>query len=214
MSEENYEESELEPLPSFPEEDLEEPIWDDEDFYDLPPSQSLPPTGGKDSDWSDYLAGTLYVIIGVAIAIIVGWFYWDLHGGNLEDFAFWTEGDKKWLEVIFWSAFTIHTWNITTVAMHISDGKFNKRWIWEYLGKTFETPPISLALVFIVINLGVAFGDTTLSLQEAPITVVIAFAIISAYFSRQTTEALKVAAEWLKDQMEDRFETKKKPPYD
>jgi hypothetical protein len=54
------------------------------------------------------------------------------------------------------------------------------------------------ALVFIITNLGLAFGDTTtISLAGALIFVIIAFSIISAYFSSQTVTALGAVADWL-----------------
>jgi hypothetical protein len=160
-------------------------------------SPPRPSQGSEASDWSDYMVGTVYTILGVAFAIWLGRLYWEVHGGNIDTFSFWTTNDKKWLEVLFWSFFTAHAWNMTDAAYAMWNRDFQKRYIWAYVSRIFEAPPISLALVFVVMNLGVAFGGATISLKEAPILVVIAFAIISAYFSRQTVEALQSVAIWL-----------------
>ncbi len=173
----------------------------------------LPPLSGsvEASDWSDYAIGTLFVAIGTVLAVLLGWFYWNVHGGSVDNFSLWAVGDKKWLEVLFWSFFTVHAWNITDSASAIWDGKFQKRFVWFYIGRMFETPPISLALVFIVINLGVAFGDTTISLKEAPIIVIIAFAIVSAYFSREAVDTLQEVAKWFIKQVKGKLNPEEEP---
>ncbi len=156
-------------------------------------------------DWSDYIIGTLYIVIGVLFAIFIVWIYWILHGGDINTFAFWSSDDKKWIEVLFWSLFTVHAWNITDAANWMWYKGFQKRFVWYYIGRMFETPPISLALVFVIINLGVAFGDTTISLKESPILIIIALAIISAYFSQQTIDSLKEVAIWITGQVKSKL---------
>ncbi len=146
------------------------------------------------SDQSDYLVAAVFLVIATSLEILLGWLYWQLHGGNIDNFTFWTSGDKKWLEALFWSLITVFAWNITDIAGYLWKQSFQKRYIWDYIGHTFEAPPISLALVFITINLGIAIGDTTISLEKAPITVIIAFSIIATYFSREAVGALKKVA--------------------
>ena len=154
---------------------------------------------------SDYFVGSLFVIIGVTIWGLVGLVYWNLHGGSIDNFSFWTTGDKKWLEALFWSFLTGIAWNVTSVAFDMRDQIFQKRDVFSWLGRILEAPLISFALVFVLTNLGVAFGDTTISLSQAPITVVIAFAIISAYFAPQTIQAIGAVADWFQKQVRARL---------
>ena len=149
------------------------------------------------SNLADTVVGSVYVALGVAFALFLAWAYWSLHGGSLESFALWSTGDKRWLEVLFWSLFTVHTWNTTDVAYEVGFRRFKKHYVLAYIARTFETPPVSLALVFVLVNLGVTFGeDAKISLEKAPIQVVIALAIISAFFSREAVDALQPVAQW------------------
>ena len=166
--------------------------------------QLLMPSPQDPVDWSDYFVGSLYVTMGVGFAVLIAWFYWYMHGGSLDTFSVWSTGDKKWLEVIFWSFFTKHAWNITDVSYEMAHMRFQKRYVWVYISQTFEAPPISLSLVYILVNFGVTISSITLSLEEVPIEMIIALAVISSYFSREAVSALQKAASWL-------FEVKKEP---
>jgi hypothetical protein len=157
--------------------------------------------GQEISDRNDYIIGAFFILFGIAFTIILGWFYWFAHGGLTNPFSFWTTGNLEWLEVLFWSLLTVHVWNMTDVAYGISNNSFKKRYILWYLSRMFEAPPVSLALVVVIFNFGISFGDAKFSLTEAPILLVIAFAIISAYFSRQTINALQSVANWIVKQI-------------
>lgn len=143
------------------------------------------------ADWTDYGVGALYIILGLVFAALLIWGYWNMHGGSVEKFLFWADGDKKWLEVLFWSFFTAHVWNMTDIGWYIGTREFQKCQVWYYISRTFEAPPTALALVSIVLNFGIAFGDTTISLKDAPILLIIALSIVSAYFSREAADTLK-----------------------
>ena len=71
----------------------------------------------------------------------------------------------------------------------------------------FEAPAVSLALVIIITNLGLTVGKADISLEQAPPLIVIAFAIISAYFSRETVQALYAVSKWLSSQVQSKIKT-------
>jgi len=157
----------------------------------------------------DYVTGSIMTALYILILGLSGWLYWSLHGGSIQGFSFWIEGDMKWLEVLFWSFFTALAWQITYngSAMWGDDATFRFDWVWWSTGRVLEAPLISVALVFVMTSLGVAFGEVTLSLQETPITVVIALAIIATYFAEDTVAALKAVAVWFKKRVESGLST-------
>ena len=133
---------------------------------------------------TDYIAATVVMSVLLVILVLSAWLYWNLHGSNASEFAFWSQGDWKWAEVLFWSFFTAVAWTTATVGVNMQGTKlFRSDWSWWSFGRILEAPLVSLALVFILTNLGVAFGDLTLSLKDAPIPILIALAIVATYFS-------------------------------
>ena len=148
-------------------------------------------TGGGHgpADSSDQVAGSAYV----AALFLTAWLYWQLHGGSVAAFSFWSDGDRRWLEIIFWSLFTKQAWTVTDVAFELGYGRFRRRYVWAYFGQTLEAPPTSLAFVYLVTNLGVVIGGTSLSFKEAPVQTMIALAILASYFSRDAVGALQAA---------------------
>lgn len=154
---------------------------------------------------SDFVVGILFVLFSLSALVGLGWYYWELHGGSPETFAFWDTGDKKWLEIFFWALFTVLAEHLGRASYWMSENGFQKRDALKYIGTTLEAPVIAFALVFVVINLGVSFGDTSISLTQVPITVMIAFSIIAAYTAYETRQGIGHVSRWLRKQVETRL---------
>lgn len=151
---------------------------------------------GEGMDTSDYIAGGFYILVSLALLYLLGRYYWTTHGGSFDKFAFWDTGNKKWFEVLFWSVLSSIAQNTGWGAYEMSQAKFQKRQILLQFARIVEAPFISLALIFVLFNLGVAFGDVAITLSEVPITVVVAFTIVASFFAWRTKEALDEVAKW------------------
>lgn len=159
-------------------------------------------------DISDYTVGLIYVLISLAVLIWLISFYWKLHGSDIDSFAFWETGAKKWFEILFWALFGSIAQNTGWGAFKISKRNFQKREVLLQFARIVEAPFISLALIFILFNIGVSFGDATVSLSDVPITIVIAFTIIASFFAWRTKDALDQVAIWFIEQVKERLGVK------
>ncbi|MBL8089966.1 MAG: hypothetical protein KF758_01615 [Anaerolineales bacterium] len=152
-------------------------------------------------DTSDFVVGFIYMLISLGILIALGVYYWNIHGGSLENFSFWEDERKKWLEVVFWAFFASIAQNIGYGMYKMGEGILQKRNILLLFARNIEAPFISLALIFVLFNLGVAFGDATITLKDVPVTVMIAFTIVTSFFSWQTKASLEVVSVWFTKQL-------------
>lgn len=153
-------------------------------------SNSEQAVNNEKMDISDYITGGIYILISLMLLFVLGRYYWLTHGGSFETFAFWETDNKKWFEVFFWSLFGSIAQNTGRGAYKMSINTFQKREILLQFARIIESPFITLALIFILFNVGVAFGETTISLSETPPPVVIAFTIVASYFAWHTKNAL------------------------
>ena len=159
-------------------------------------------------DLWDYFWGILFMILSMVALALLAWYYWNLHGGSIDKFAFWDTGDKKWLEVLFWASFTCLAEHLGRASYWMAEKGFQKRDALKYIGTTLEAPIIAFALVFVVFNLGVSFGESSVSLKNVPMTVVIAFAIVSAYTAGDTRLSILHVGKWLRDRVETKLTIK------
>jgi hypothetical protein len=141
-------------------------------------------------DRSDYITGGIYVLTSLALLFALARYYWITHGGSYDKFEFWETGNKKWFEVLFWSLLTSIAQNTAWGAFKMSKNIFQKREILLQFARIVETPFKSLALIFILFNIGVAFGETTVSLSNVPAPILIACTIVASYFAWNTKDAL------------------------
>lgn len=158
---------------------------------------------------SDFIVGLLYVVVSFIILVAIGIYYWKSHGSSLEGFTFWEEDNNKWIEIIFWAFFASTAHNTGYAAYKISKRDFQKRDALLYFARVIEAPFISLALIFVIFNFGISFGDTTISLKDVPISVAIAFTIVTSFFAWDTKDALEEVAKGFTQRLRKQFGVEK-----
>lgn len=159
--------------------------------------------------------GLAFIAVSLGVLYILGTWYWNCHltpsvkdGKEVWEFAFWKDGSKIYLEVIFWSLVGGLVKALYLAGYWMSRRQFERRYIPWYIATTAQAPVISLALLIIFLNLGVSLGDATLSFKSADVTVVISLSIILGYFSKNTYQGLNRISEWILHTVESRFKIK------
>jgi hypothetical protein len=149
-------------------------------------------------DRSDYIVGILGILFGVVALGVLGYIYLQRHGGMGENFTLWSKGDARWLELLFWSAFTTLSRGVLGMGIVMGfEQQFQKRQVFTFLVSVFQNAVMALAAVMVVLNFGVSFGAVTLSLKDASMEIVIGLTIISTIFAQQTGDLLASVADWL-----------------
>lgn len=149
-------------------------------------------------DRSDYVVGITGITVGIALLVGLVYLYWRLHGGLGATFSLWREGDAKWLEVLFWSAFTTLSRGVLDIGIVMGfEQQFQKRRVFTFLVPVFQNAVMSLAAVMVILNLGISFGDVGLSLKNVSMEIVIGLTILTTIFAQKTGELLFNVSDWL-----------------